>query len=94
MEQFLSIRPFGPGPLFIKSNGCAVIRSDLVNILKTCVGKLGLDSTLYNSHSLRIGSTTDLALAGTSLAQLKVIGRWSSDAFQKYVRPVLIRVPN
>jgi hypothetical protein len=44
-------------------------------------------------HSLRSGSATALALAGTPLDRIRSIGRWSSDAFLMYLRqnPILIQ---
>lgn len=37
-------------------------------------------------HSFRIGGTTELLLAGVNPDVVKAMGRWSSDAFQKYWR--------
>jgi hypothetical protein len=44
-------------------------------------------------HSLRSGGATALALAGTPLDHICLIGRWSSDAFLIYLRqnPILIQ---
>ncbi|CAG8759012.1 12642_t:CDS:2, partial [Ambispora leptoticha] len=37
-------------------------------------------------HSFRAGSTTELVVRGVELALVQKIGRWSSDAFHKYIR--------
>ena len=44
-------------------------------------------------HSLRAGGATALALAGTPLDRIQMIGRWSSQAFLIYLRqnPVLLQ---
>ena len=54
--------------------------------LKLTLRRLNLDDTLYNTHSLRIGRTTDLFKAGYSIEQIKHIGRWRSNAVYKYIR--------
>ena len=43
-------------------------------------------------HSMWSGGATSLAVAGADLAMIQAVGRWSSDAFQIYIRknPVLI----
>ena len=46
----------------------------------------GLDARKYTPHSLRIGGTTAMANL-VSPATLKSMGRWSSSAFERYVRP-------
>lgn len=45
-----------------------------------------------SGHSLRAGGATALALAGASPEIIKATGRWSSDAFERYIRknPLLI----
>ncbi len=44
-------------------------------------------------HSLRAGGATALALAGTPLDRIQLIGRWSSEAFLIYLRqnPILLQ---
>jgi hypothetical protein len=43
-------------------------------------------------HSLRAGGATALAKAGIPLPMIQALGRWSSDAFQAYIRhhPVIL----
>ena len=41
---------------------------------------------MYNTHSLRAGRATDLAIVGTPDAIIKETGRWTSNAYVKYVR--------
>ena len=39
-----------------------------------------------NTHSFRIGGASALAAAGVPVAQIQILGRWSSDCFIKYIR--------
>ena len=43
-------------------------------------------STRYKGHSFRIGAATFAAECGFSDAQIRLMGRWQSDAFRKYIR--------
>nr|VWO99908.1 Chromatin modification-related protein EAF1 (ESA1-associated factor 1) (Vacuolar import and degradation protein 21) [Ganoderma boninense] len=45
-----------------------------------------------SGHSMRSGGATTLAVAGVSSTSIQAIGRWSSDAWQVYIRkhPVLV----
>jgi hypothetical protein len=40
----------------------------------------------FSGHSLRAGGATALAQAGVSDTHIKALGRWSSDAFEAYIR--------
>ena len=45
-------------------------------IIKESVDRLGLDASLYSTHSARAGGATDLAPHSTQL-ELQVSGRWN-----------------
>ena len=83
---YLTERGGSPGPLFARSNGKAVSREFFAKQLKFLVAQKGLDPSKFNTHSLRAGRATDLAIAGTPDAIIKETGRWSSNAFLDYVR--------
>ena len=51
-------------------------------IFRTC----GLNPTQYKGHSFRIGAATLAAESGLSDAQIRLLGRWKSDSFRKYIR--------
>ena len=54
----------------------------------TCIGKDALSyfATKVGTHSLRSAAATAMHLAGVLVFTIMLIGRWSSDAFLRYVR--------
>jgi len=91
MLKFLKIRPKSSdhSPLFSLPNGApltkAWFRSHLVSVLKNC----SLSPSKYTGHSFRIGAATTAAEHGVPTAAIKILGRWSSSAFESYLRPDL-----
>ena len=47
---------------------------------------VGYQSENYSGHSFRSGSATSAAAAGMSDWEIKLLGRWSSSAYQRYIR--------
>ena len=91
--QYLSIRPNIPSrPLFIYLLGPTVTRSFVVDYLQQALQLTKHKHLLVNSHSFRIGRTTDLVLQGKADAYIQKVGRWSSTAYHKYIRPQIITV--
>ena len=86
MLRYLDIRGYSPGPLFRFSSGSQTSRSFFVKYLNLGVRFIGLQSSLYHSHSFRIGGASYLAELGLSDSQIRERGRWDSDAFKKYIR--------
>jgi hypothetical protein len=54
-------------------------------------GKLGLalNKQSFAGHSLRRGGATSLALRGVPDHLIKVLGRWRSDCYQRYLETPL-----
>ena len=75
-----------PGDPFFKIDDRALDRVTLVNHIKQLATSLGLDSSRYSGHSLRIGGATSAAEAGLSQWQIKLLGRWNSQAYQVYIK--------
>ncbi|KAK6183275.1 hypothetical protein SNE40_010785 [Patella caerulea] len=79
-----------PGALFAFPNGTAISRSYFNSHLQRALLWTGLDTHRYKSHSFRIGAATHKALLGFSDEEIRIMGRWHSNAFQKYIRiPIL-----
>jgi hypothetical protein len=47
----------------------------------------GLDSTGYSGHSFRRGGATAASRVGIPGEEIKQLGRWSSNAFERYIEP-------
>ena len=50
---------------------------------------MGLDPQFYSGHSFRIGSATSATIAGLNDYEIKLLGRWSSDCYKRYIRSPL-----
>lgn len=74
-------------PLFSYWNGnvhLPLTKSHFLARLQQLARQAGLP--YITGHSLRIGSTLEYLLRGTPFDVVKLIGRWSSDAFTIYLR--------
>lgn len=89
MQRFLAHRDAlhpPSGPLFLNQDGRVPTRSSVVRRLQAKFGRE------VGGHSLRAGGATWLALQGMRQEHIQRLGRWSSTAFEAYIRehPVLI----
>jgi hypothetical protein len=84
--DYLSHRGLSDGPLFQTLDGHAVSRKTFSDFLSLVFRSCGLDSSKYKGHSFRIGAATFAADCGFSDTQIRLMGRWKSDAFRKYIR--------
>ena len=63
------------------------IKPDIVRkLLRDILEDFDLDSTLYDTHSFRIGRATDLFRSGVSIETIKQLGRWKSNAVYRYLK--------
>ena len=58
----------------------------LRGIIKKVAVELGLDPSIYSTHSLRAGGATDLFVARVPYFAIKKMGRWKSDSAMLYYR--------
>lgn len=89
LQEYLKVRPSIKGPLFCHFNGKALTRYQFSAILKKSLAVLGFIGANFKSHSFRIGRATMCAIEGIPDHEIKVLGRWKSDSYLKY-----IRIPN
>ena len=82
---YLNLRGPEPGPLFRYANGCPLSRQQLSTSLQSILRSAGVSSQ-YSGHSFRIGAATTAARRGIPDHLIKTLGRWSSDAYQTYIR--------
>ena len=76
-------------PLFRLSSNAqrgALLVSQLRQMVKGLMERLGLDPSRFSAHSLRIGGATAAAAAGVEPSVIRCCGRWNSDIFEIYTR--------
>ena len=78
------------GPLFRNKNGNPVSARFFRSLLRRCVLDNDLDPKLYTAHSFRIGGATFAHDNNLSNTQIQHLGRWRSQAFIKYIRPLAV----
>ena len=83
--DFLKVRPFALGPLFVKQNNSSIQYPVVLMLFHDLAQFLDLPTQQYKPHSLRIGATTELHVKGFTNQVIQSQGRWSSQAFQRYV---------
>ena len=93
LRAYLNVRPPHSGPLFIHFNGSSLTRYQFSAVLKKTISRLGLDYSRFKSHSFRIGAATAATQLGLPVDIIKQAGRWSSKAYQSYIRPSNIVIP-
>lgn len=84
--DYLALRGEHPGAIFVTQLGIPVSRDEFSSRLQTAVRYCGLDSSRYKGHSFRIGAASHAAEQGMSDARIRILGRWNSNAFHKYIR--------
>ncbi|XP_075063546.1 integrase/recombinase xerD homolog [Mixophyes fleayi] len=85
VSRFMNMRP--QARLFLcHHNGMPMTKYKFSAIMKKSLQSLNLDSSMYGTHSFRIGAATSAALAGSSTETIKALGRWKSTAYKSYVR--------
>ena len=73
------------GPLFIDTHGQPLTRSRLSSFIQSLLQGAGIPGH-FSGHSFRIGAATTAAQCGIPDHLIKTLGRWSSDAYQLYIR--------
>lgn len=84
--NYLAMRGTRPGPLFMTGDGLPISRATFSNQLSLAIQLCGLSPSRYKGHSFRIGAASHAADQGFSDAQIRLLGRWKSNAFHKYIR--------
>ena len=67
-------------------DGKAISRTFFIAQLNAALKFNNLDSSLYKGHSFRIGAASWAAAKGFSDSQIRLLGRWKSNAFLRYIR--------
>ena len=80
-RSFSRFRGSQLGPLYTYQNGSFLTRSRLSTMLQRI-----FPAAHINTHSFRIGGASAASSAGIPDSSIKILGRWSSDAFLRYLR--------
>ena len=86
VQEFVEARGPSPGPLFTHADGSAFSHARVQVLLNVLFTACGMDPRIYKGHSFCIRAASEAARAGYSDAQIRLMGRWKSDAFRKYIR--------
>jgi len=92
MYRYHRLRPSGSTTsFFCDEAGRPITRTSVMTVLRQVTELSSFRHKKINTHSLRIGRTTDLVLkGGVSDAYIRHVGRWSSDAYRKYIRSIVV----
>ena len=85
-DYLLQCKPAATSPLFTFANGKWLSRASLTKELRSALQGCGLPAAHYFTHSFRISAATTAATAGVPSWLIKVLGRWSSDCYERYIR--------
>ena len=92
--QWMVQRGNTPGPLFKFASGAPLTRPLLVVRLRAIIQQLGSDPSGFSGHSFRSGAATTAAQLWVPDSQIKLLGRWKSNAFHRYVKPAAAHLAN
>ena len=85
---FSSVRPRIAGPFFCHFDGSPLTQYQFHAVLRKVLVHLGLEGTRITSHSFRIGAASSASHLGVALDDVQSLGRWRSNAFLSYIRPL------
>ena len=85
LVQYLHLRGPAPGPLFRLADGTPLSRQWLACSIRSIFSSAGVPGC-FSGHSFRIGAATSTATRGIPDHLIKTLGRWSSNAYQLYIR--------
>ena len=72
--------------MFVLADNTMLTRAIFASPLKSILSELDLNAHLYNAHSFRIGAAITANKAGISELHIKALGRWQSNAYQRYIK--------
>ena len=85
MMTYLAARGDAPGPLFLFANRQPLTRTSLTDWLRQIMTSARIPGN-FSSHSFRIGAAAVAAHSGIPDHLIQTMGRWSSNAYQLYIR--------
>lgn len=88
LKNYINQRGVQDGPLFCYVPCTPVTRIKYSVILKNCLSFANIQMGKITSHSFRIGMASHCTDCGISDGKIRLLGRWKSDAFKSYIKPV------
>ena len=73
-------------PLFVDGLNQPFNRQQFIYYLRQILGRLGYKENDYCGHSFRIGAASTAAAVGIEDHLIKVLGRWNSSCYERYIR--------
>ena len=84
--NYIRVRPQGQGPLLVLQDGSSFTKGWFIKRVREALRLAGIDPRAYAGHSFRIGAATTAVAAGVPAYTIKMMGRWSSEAYTLYIR--------
>ena len=72
-------------PLFSRSHGRAFNRAYVIDQIKEMLLRSGISAVHFSGHSIRKSAAVSAAAQGISKEDIKLLGRWKSDAVDIYI---------
>jgi len=74
-------------PLYVLANGQVLHKDLFVQKTKSYISAIGKNPHSYSGHSYRSGSASTASSQGFHEYEIKRLGHWSSQAYQRYLHP-------
>ncbi|KAJ7341559.1 hypothetical protein JRQ81_005805, partial [Phrynocephalus forsythii] len=86
--QVLDVEGDRDGYLFCHQDGVPLTRYQFWKIKSAALARVGVPGARFGTHSFQIGATSTAASLGYDPARIQSIGRWRSQCYKVYVRPL------
>jgi len=83
---YLAERRGPEGPMFLLGSGEPLMRAKFVTLFRRVLNTGGIQANAFTGHSFRIRAATTAAVKGVPENIIKALGRWTSEAYQVYIR--------
>ena len=90
--HWLVQRGNAPGPLVSFASRAPLTRPQLVASLRAAISAVGGVASDFSGHSFRSGAATTATQLNIPDSQIQLLGRWKSNAFQRYIKPPATRL--
>ena len=84
--SFMVARGNQPGPLVTREDGKFLTKAKFVTEVRRVLKEASFPAEKYAGHSFRIGAATAAGRCGIQDSLIKMLGRWESSAYKRYIR--------